>query len=80
MPDRAQLEVINNESRIALIENDREWYVSCLERGMKVANDLKSKKRLKEISTIFHNEVPVGWRKDTVLQQVAERYSFSKFS
>jgi hypothetical protein len=74
VPMRNQLEIVNHQSRAAILSNDLDRYIICLQEGMQGALTLKSKKRLNEIVTIFREEVPGEWRHHSRITPFLERY------
>jgi transcriptional regulator with XRE-family HTH domain/tetratricopeptide (TPR) repeat protein len=74
IPERNRLEILNHQGRAAIMVNDLERYVFCLEAGVSGAIALKSKKRFDEAVTIFQQGVPKQWRIEPQVRRVVEQY------
>jgi DNA-binding SARP family transcriptional activator len=78
IPERNRLEIINHQGRAALLSNDLEKYVTCLEDGIVGAIELNSKKRLDEAVNIFQQEMPQKWLTESIIKQIIERFQLQK--
>jgi transcriptional regulator with XRE-family HTH domain len=74
IPERLRLEIINGQSRAAILENDLDKYAYFVRDGLAGAVALGSKKRFDEASTTFRQEMPVAWRNNSEIQSIAEHY------
>lgn len=76
VPKRNQLEMVNHQSRAAILDNDLDHYIICFQKGLQGALALRSKKRLHEVVEIFREEVPRAWRQHSRLKPFIEQYPF----
>lgn len=74
LPERIRVEMTNLQGQAAILSNNLEQYVRCLEEGLTGAIALKSHKRFHEAVTIFRQEVPAKWRNAPRLKELAERF------
>ncbi|GCE51313.1 DNA-binding SARP family transcriptional activator [Thermosporothrix hazakensis] len=73
-PERNRLEMVNYQSRAALLMGDRECYVTCLRQGLEGAIALQSKKRYAEAITTLKKEIPHSWHQDAPIRAVKEEF------
>ena len=74
IPERNRLEMVNYQSRAALLMGDREQYILCLREGLKGAMTIQSKKRYAEAITVLQNEVPLSWHQDAPIRVIKEEF------
>jgi transcriptional regulator with XRE-family HTH domain len=74
IPERNRVEIINHLGRVAILENDLDKYVLCLEDGLSSALQLHSSKRFDEAYNILLQEAPAKWRKDARLKKIQEQF------
>ena len=74
LPERIRVEMTNLQGQAAILSNNLEQYVRCLEEGLTGAIALKSQKRFHEAMTIFRQKVPAKWRNEPQLKDIAERF------
>ncbi len=74
LPERIRLELTNHQGQAAILSNNLEEYVRCLEEGLTGAVALKSHKRFHEAVTTFRQEVPAKWRNEPRLKELADRF------
>jgi len=74
IPERMRLEIINHQGKAAILANDLDKYIACLEDGLAGAVALKSKKRFDEAFNIFRQDVPATWHKEPLIKPLIEQY------
>lgn len=74
IPERNRLEIVNHLGRAAIMSNNLERYVQCLEEGLTGAIALQSKKRFDEALTIYQQNTPKEWKQEPRIRQIAERF------
>ncbi|MBA2288232.1 MAG: helix-turn-helix transcriptional regulator [Ktedonobacteraceae bacterium] len=74
IPERFRLEIRNHQGRAAVMRNDLDQYVACLEDGLAGAVVIQSKKRFDEAVTIFRT-LPSAWYREVQIQRIVEQYS-----
>jgi transcriptional regulator with XRE-family HTH domain/tetratricopeptide (TPR) repeat protein len=72
-PERIRLEIVNQEGRAALLEQDLEKYASCLEDGLSGAVRLGSRKRYDEAVGIYRS-IPTTWAAHPCIALIADQY------
>lgn len=78
IPERLRLEIVNAQSRVAILENDLEKYTGFLNDGLSGALALGSKKRFDEAYTTFKEDTPVSWFRNRKIQDIAEQYQLRR--
>lgn len=73
-PERNRLEILNYQGRAAIMANNLEKYVACLEEGIAGATRLRSKKRLDEAINIYRHDVPGSWRHEPTIRHIREQF------
>ena len=66
------------QGRAAILLNDREKYILCLEDGISSSITLRSKKRFDESIHIFDEDMPIAWLNEAALQPVIEQFRLNK--
>jgi transcriptional regulator with XRE-family HTH domain/tetratricopeptide (TPR) repeat protein len=74
VPRRNQLEIINHKGKAAILSNNVEIYIQCLQEGLKGALEIKSQKRLNELLSIFHEDVPRAWSNEASIIHITKQY------
>lgn len=78
IPERLRLEIVNAQSRAAILENELEKYAFFLRDGLSGALTLGSKKRFDEAYTTFKEDMPASWLKNREIQDIAEMYRLQR--
>jgi DNA-binding SARP family transcriptional activator len=77
IPERNRLEIVNHQGRAAIMANNLERYVACLEEGLVGAIKLGSKKRFDEAAAIYQHDLPSAWQRELAIRQVSEQFRLS---
>jgi DNA-binding XRE family transcriptional regulator/tetratricopeptide (TPR) repeat protein len=77
VPERTRLEIVNHQGRAAILSKNLDKYAICLEDGVAGAIALKSQKRFNEAHTIFQQEMPAAWLRETSIKRIVEQYGLT---
>jgi hypothetical protein len=78
IPERLRLEIVNGQSKAAILENDLDKYAYFLRCGLAGALALGSKKRFDEAHTTFREDMPTVWLGQSEIQSIAEQYHLTR--
>lgn len=77
IPERNRLEMLNHQGSAAILTDDLEHYLYCLEEGVTGALKLQSQKRLGEALAIFQNQMPRAWLTEIPVKQTMDKLFFA---
>lgn len=78
IPERMRLEIVNEQSRAAILDNDAERYAGLLEDALIGSVRIRSEKRFDEALAIFQEEMPASWLLVSCIKQLAEQYGLKR--
>ncbi|HEY0756938.1 MAG TPA: hypothetical protein VGD98_23505 [Ktedonobacteraceae bacterium] len=74
IPERVRMEIVNAQTKVAILENDRDRYAFFLKDSLTSSLAAGSKKRFDEACTTFKEEMPASWLHNREIQDIAEQY------
>ncbi|MGH7883262.1 MAG: hypothetical protein ACREN8_10235, partial [Candidatus Dormibacteraceae bacterium] len=77
MPERWRLEIVNQQARAAIHNNDLDKYTLFLDDSLRGSLAIKSQKRFEEALTTYRQELPEQWRREPVIKYLAEQYQLA---
>ncbi|MGH7883802.1 MAG: hypothetical protein ACREN8_13030 [Candidatus Dormibacteraceae bacterium] len=80
IPERWRLEIVNQQARAAIHNNDLDKYMLFLDNSLKGSLAIKSQKRFNEALTIYRQELPEQWRQEPAIKYLAEQYQLREGS
>ncbi|MGH7883421.1 MAG: hypothetical protein ACREN8_11060, partial [Candidatus Dormibacteraceae bacterium] len=78
IPERNRLEIVNQQARAAIHNNDLDKYTLFLDDSIKGSLAIKSRKRFEEALTTYRQEIPELWRREPAIKHLAEQYQLSE--
>jgi hypothetical protein len=61
-PERNRLEILNQQARVAILDDDRDAFATYLESSVVRSITIRSRKRLDEAVSLYRHEIPANWR------------------
>lgn len=77
VPERNRLEIVSHKARAALLSQNLDRYILCMEDGLSGSIALNSKKRFEEVASTYQH-MPKTWVNEPSVKVLAEQYYLQK--